>query len=47
MAARGDFMSETALAKRATRTYRRPVKAWIFAALLFAFGVRMLAARDN
>jgi hypothetical protein len=40
-------MSETALEKRPARAYRRPVKAWIFAALLFAFGVRMLAARNN
>jgi hypothetical protein len=41
-------MSETAVEKRAPpRPYRRPVKAWIFAALLFAFGVRMLAARDR
>ena len=40
-------MSETALEKRAPRAYRRPMKAWIFAALLFAFGVRMLAARDD
>ncbi len=40
-------MSETALEQRTTPTYRRPVKTWLFAALLFAFGVRLLAARDN
>jgi hypothetical protein len=40
-------MSETAVEKRTTPTHRRPVKAWLLAALLFAFGVRMLAARDN
>jgi hypothetical protein len=39
-------MSETAVEKRTQKT-RRPVKAWVFAALLFAFGVRMLAARDH
>jgi hypothetical protein len=39
-------MSETALEKR-PETPRRPIKAWIVAALLFAFGVRLLAARNH
>ena len=40
-------MSETALENRTAAKYRRPVKAWIIAALLFVFGVRMLAAKDE
>jgi hypothetical protein len=41
-------MPETALEKRQeTTAHKRPIKAWLIAAVLFAFGVRMLAARDN
>jgi hypothetical protein len=40
-------MSGTALEKRTTPTHRRPVKAWLIAALLFVFGIKMLAAKDE
>lgn len=40
-------MSETALEKRPTQTHYRPVKAWLLAAVLFVFGVRLLAAKER
>jgi hypothetical protein len=41
-------MSEVAVERRAEApAHKWPVKAWIVAALLFAFGVRLLATRDE
>jgi hypothetical protein len=40
-------MSETALEQRTNVTHHRPVKAWLLAAVLFVFGVRLLAAKDR
>jgi hypothetical protein len=40
-------MSETAVEKRSVPAARRPIKAWIFAALLFAVGVRLLTGRES
>lgn len=39
-------MSETTLESRRA-AHRRPLKAWFIAAVLFVFGVRLLATRDE
>lgn len=40
-------MSERDSVARSEATRRVPVKTWLFAVLLFAFGIRMLAAGDR
>ena len=40
-------MSGTALESRSHTAHRRPLKAWLLAAVLFVFGVRLLASKDE
>jgi hypothetical protein len=40
-------MSDRDPEMRAETTRRLPVKTWLFAALLFVFGIRMLTAGDR
>ena len=40
-------MSESNTAIQTEATRRLPVKTWLFAALLFVFGIRMLTAREQ
>jgi hypothetical protein len=39
-------MSEIATRER-SRSRHRPIKAWLFAAVLFVFGVRLLSTHDD
>lgn len=40
-------MSDANSKARSVATRRMPVKTWLFAALLFVFGIRMLTAGDR
>jgi hypothetical protein len=40
-------MSESDSETRTESTRRLPLKAWLFAALLFVFGIRMLTAGER